>query len=438
MSPEPSKKIEERLRGHAQERRQQAGVPDAFALHAATRRMLQGEVSRHYPAVPSAASVGETPLRSALVVWLRGWRAAAFAGACVVLLGAGVWMAMQGHNELGEPTADFAKHAAPAPSTRENQPVADESSLRLQGADRLLARKELPPAATTASGTTPAASVESKMGSGALVGAAGARFRGAETAQAAPSATATVPPAVSAEATDKFLALKNEAAMPPRPAAAPRSEPAASGSLISADVARVDAIATAPSTRFYRALPSAAAVSSDTKALPEEPATAWKFRRADSAAVESLAKKAQKDSAAQALEEFTVEQRGAVMRVTDADGSVYEGATIGGDVAASEPERQKAMLRSTKAASEEGAPGAFRVSGTNRTLNQLIVLEGRMDASAPVAVGQRGVAAPATAKAKQADFGAQQSPQITNAPSIEGTLRIGGSAPVLFRARVRE
>src|SRR5438045_298336 len=43
---EPERPIEKLLRASARKRREEAGA--AFELHAATRRLLQGEVARHY------------------------------------------------------------------------------------------------------------------------------------------------------------------------------------------------------------------------------------------------------------------------------------------------------------------------------------------------------------------------------------------------------
>jgi len=58
---EPERPIEEALRACAKKRRDQAGAP--FTLHGATRRLLQGEVARQYPAAqPAGAERVRRPL----------------------------------------------------------------------------------------------------------------------------------------------------------------------------------------------------------------------------------------------------------------------------------------------------------------------------------------------------------------------------------------
>src|SRR5215472_15291972 len=53
MSTEPQRPIEKLLHDAAQKRREQAGAP--FELHPATRRLLQGEVTRQFGDAPSQA-----------------------------------------------------------------------------------------------------------------------------------------------------------------------------------------------------------------------------------------------------------------------------------------------------------------------------------------------------------------------------------------------
>jgi len=82
MSNDPERLIEKRLRACARKRREEAGAP--FALHPATRQMLQGEVARHYrkPA----------PAPSLFAQWFaRYGRRLAYATSLLAVLILGTW-----------------------------------------------------------------------------------------------------------------------------------------------------------------------------------------------------------------------------------------------------------------------------------------------------------------------------------------------------------
>ena len=102
MPEEPINPSEERLRRHAQERRAQGGE---FALHPATRRMLQGEVARTLGAQAAAKPRG-------FLAWLNSWNArlALGATAAVVVGGAVIWW----NNRPNEQPMHMAFASAPA------------------------------------------------------------------------------------------------------------------------------------------------------------------------------------------------------------------------------------------------------------------------------------------------------------------------------------
>jgi hypothetical protein len=82
MASEPERKIEELLRAYAQKRREEAG--DRFELHPATRRLLQGEVTRTFPQKEETAS---------WLLLLRGmWLRAGLAVSILLVLGVAVWL----------------------------------------------------------------------------------------------------------------------------------------------------------------------------------------------------------------------------------------------------------------------------------------------------------------------------------------------------------
>ncbi len=108
-----------------------------------------------------------------------------------------------------------------------------------------------------------------------------------------------------------------------------------------------------------------------------------------------------------ALSSFDVERRGERVSVTDADGSVYEGSVVdereaipreSGDFIGKEQEAVREASRGNLAASEGGKSKGlgrqvlvFRAEGTNRTLNQLVMMRCVIRSSEEVsALGEAG------------------------------------------------
>lgn len=85
MPSEPEKNIERLLNEHAQKRRDDAGAP--MAMHPATRKLLQGEVTRIY------GKTAEEP-RAQSTLWAALWRRVALAGcfAALLMLVSTVWV----------------------------------------------------------------------------------------------------------------------------------------------------------------------------------------------------------------------------------------------------------------------------------------------------------------------------------------------------------
>lgn len=178
------------------------------------------------------------------------------------------------------------------------------------------------------------------------------------------------------------------------------------------------------------------------------------------------------------LDSFELEQNGNRLRIYDADGSVYEGqvgniagGTLGGRIDPGATEkfgRQDRGLAPTTAQNGQKArqlneasaaqPQSFRATGTNRTLNQLVIISGDlisgMDADAKSegissaqkpsgAVLRETLAPPAAAPAPSVEFrspasGAstrarasvnQPAPPLTSAPvlRIQGRVKVGGA-----------
>src|SRR4051812_35931493 len=119
MPEQPNNKAEEMLQRHARERRERGGD---FSLHPATRRLLQGEVTRQFGA--------SAPEKRSAFTWFTAWRAAGFSAALVVLLGVGVWVFSRDNGALKNSATQLAKVDEPksivdeALREKREQPVA--------------------------------------------------------------------------------------------------------------------------------------------------------------------------------------------------------------------------------------------------------------------------------------------------------------------------
>ncbi len=155
------------------------------------------------------------------------------------------------------------------------------------------------------------------------------------------------------------------------------------------------------------------------------------------------------------LNEFVIEQRGTKVRVLDADGSVYDGTVETPPSAGFVPAQDSpdGLVREVIPGDKtETAPRhqelSFRATGSNVTLRQSVVVNGRFTPGTEAA--RAGRARPAEASSKLRDFNAQRSgPAASNAfagqygaatnatSTIEGTVRIGTTNQQWFRATRR-
>jgi hypothetical protein len=171
------------------------------------------------------------------------------------------------------------------------------------------------------------------------------------------------------------------------------------------------------------------------------------------------------------LKRFELSQHGIHLALVDLDGSVYDGAVasladdksalarLGRTVGEERQRSQADAVLAKRAVSAEGtgteAPVLFfRVSGTNRTLNQPVVLTGTisglagladaskskvvMEAERTVSFGKEAIAAPATTAPAGAGLAAGRSYQM--APAGQRELSLGESAgtnTVVLQGRLR-
>ena len=167
----------------------------------------------------------------------------------------------------------------------------------------------------------------------------------------------------------------------------------------------------------------------------------------------------QSDTAPEVLSQFTVELNGDAIRVTDVDQSIYEGA-ISNEVTWAESAAKEGALDETvraekRALSTAAAPASgtarnysFRAVGSNATLKQLVIINGRLsgaDELADVAnrssalggAGPAPAAAPAPTRNRVSSgmAGRDATAIATNgALTIEGTVRVGTTNEQRFRA----
>ncbi len=428
MPPEPSNRADEQLRQHAEKRRAQGGD---FALHPATRQMLQGEVARHF-----AAGRAREKAAGGIVAWLARWRLVAYTAACMAVLGAAAWLATE--NLRRNAPSRLAKADAAAPAVPTTPPAATEAAQSPAVTSTMVAAKDADAKLVYSASALDADQSKAEELRRSV------DMRRSEPPPTRSLARKTGPPTDAAE-TDGSRLEKSRAALAsrsaPAPAAAPlttESAPAPVTPPASAAGSGAERLA-APSpaaTRFYRLrtedAPTVTATTLGMAFAEQSTPRPLKFERADEVDSLHLAKAPGEKTAA--LGNFTFEQLGNVVRVTDADGSVYEGGFT-----VNEPLPANNLITGGRAGL--AAPGAatvtaparsndvpFRVSGTNRTLRQLIVLNGRLTTPPPAVAPQRGL------KEKMASDAVIVT---TNAPSLEGSLRVGDAAPHFFRARVR-
>jgi hypothetical protein len=189
-------------------------------------------------------------------------------------------------------------------------------------------------------------------------------------------------------------------------------------------------------------------------------------------AIDALDKKA--EAAPQVLSRFTVEQRGETLRLLETDGSVYEGTITNGLVAGLEESKLAGSVARDELLRETGTTARlqsvngnvrsyyFRAAGSNVTLRQNVVVNGRISAgedlvtqstrsgsgrggNGPVAAAGSRAASPVASSPAPARPPVQSTVRfitpgnagthVTNRISaIEGTVRVGLTNEQRFRA----
>ena len=417
---QPERHIEKRLRAFARRRRDQAGA--GFGLHPATRRMLHGEVARQF-----------RPTEGKRAPWWRSWagfgpRVAFATGtlAGVVIIGLLLYPPTSEKLEtpvtlVREPamSADELKalpapvSIAPALPATAAAPAPEQE--KLADADTAArARRTLEPAerAVTLYAFTPSAASKDKSAPDFDALLAGNDRTDSKKQMQPPAARSTAP--ASSLPVARLASAPNE----PAPSGVTKPYDRAKGELrMDADAETKSAMAEKPVQELARvsgarggSAPGAAAAraakpdSSDGKATwgmdgsigqayfrTETASPSPGFVRNDS--LEALSG-ARPTAPSPLLASFQLEQRGAEIRIVDADGSVYSGTGTFADaalpLAAADSRRTQSSRGATGssygvATSKLDTPRAstpptlnFVVRGTNATLRQGVVFTGNL------------------------------------------------------------
>ena len=444
---EPERKIEKLLRAFAKKRRADAG--DAFKLHPATRRMLQGEVARH------AQKAGGAGRSSSVWNWLRVRWALPLGFALLICLGVAVfWPAAPSKQDLA-----FNKAAAPAPAKELPAPVTppiagvnNSAPLPAPSAAPVMLDKPTTPAVATtelAYANPQANLLKDKTPAGTLFDETGAdRARRQETT----TGTNSTPPIATVAGN---LASGSVTVLPPPAVAAPpASVPALAGAAGAATTANL--ALSVPPGGISGAAAEQLAPATSSRALPAAKvapaASSAKFK--SEAAMDSLQINAMKNSQrfVQApvkknlpvLASFEFQQNGNQISVVDRDGSIYQGTLQSveqaektnsaktqttGKLGASQFQQKSFVAENSQQQTAQNY--FFRVSGANRSLKQNVVFAGNLILLSNVTAkaaqnyfGGAGGGGGAGGQAKLADANVVQQQAFSNS-RISGTVTIG-------------
>ncbi len=436
MSDTPSRNIERLLQAAAEKRRQESGGP--FELHPATRRLLQGEVTRRRRAAPGRAGLGGA--------WWQAFvrRRFGLALTASLLLVAGITRLV-----LWPPAHNASRKKSEA-----------ETGTAVRKIDLASEKKALPaPPAPTAP---------------------------------APASAPTFARPADSQTDSRSLALDA-----PHPASAVSTRVVTLDALAKDKSASPSPILPTPGEGTRPTAGTSRAFKQEPASLP---VLNQNFRRANSAPTKAAptkaapTKAARAPSAAEPLASFQFVQSGSQLQVIDSDGSAYTGsiqvanapATTATPRAENTQLRERATARADwspavaatglRAGSKAGGGGhqvaqpdasstveetvapaqaySFRVVGANRTLNQNVLFTGQLHLPANAAMNQAFTANSASQQLQKPAANASQSaaqntvsqsasnqapPTQNSLPlgqsRISGEVRVGDRPPVPLEAQ---
>jgi hypothetical protein len=449
MANEPERLIEKLLRACAKRRRDAAPEGSDFELHPATRRLLQGEVARRFPRRESARS-GAAPWWKA-ALWPRLVEACvlvALIAVVICLLVPGL-RAPKGDARLArneERLESRLNKSSPAPVAAPAPAAVDEAVRRQVDRERFAAKdegafqKEAPKVALQSNRSSSDKDMMAQADAAAAVGqrAPATAFAQRELKQdiaphSAPAAPAEPPTVAAATPAEKAPSVAGA----PMPSATLQENEAmglvqngnkpvdaltnafggVSGSSSSGFVVANQGLTAAQRPSSSTSLFDSSAVSnrqadsllagtaSDESAQLMQNSTAdlakamkqeEGFVGAQHFAQESSsakAKAAESKAAPSVLVSFQVQQLGRELRVIDSDGSVYTGSVQTASIRTRASDAIGQAGATARRFSSEPLPAPptatrfFRVSGTNRSLNQPVVFSGDLTCLTNGAVG---------------------------------------------------
>ena len=442
--------IEKLLRRYAKQRADEAGSPPD--LHPATRGLLQGEVARQFGQPRPAGRRFWALLRTR-------WAFGAAVAAIVLITGAFLLPSLRRGNtptELAQAKEELKLAKAVAPPKAANAPTRDNLAER-----ELIPLPEVRPART----------------SGSLAGEPNDKSRAITATAAEPSPTPGPPGGdLKREARAPLESLPASPAAPtvvvrsrtesvalatPTPAerglgteeAAPKSATAPRAELAAAALAQRDAaLATSTVAPGHAGGTKPAVDERSTRLRPDADATARSYSKTtlarggglerdrpgdNSQRFANLSQAAPTGKAADriappVLQDFQVTQSGNEVRVIDQDGSVYLGVVeeftdadrkkvAAAPAFAGQAQTGAKLSDKDRASQQAETPVAYRVTGTNRTLNQAVVFTWNfVDATNAVAQARRQPLQKAFNNANNA----QSFPELLQNSAINGRAQI--------------
>ena len=382
MSEEPANNnIEKQVQAYAESRRQAAGEP--LEMHPATRQMLQSEIA--HTLAPKAHAPARVSGWAALLrlAWATG--IAAVVTLAFVLTfkdkGESMRMASEPRAAATPPVTTVTGAAAPsAPPPAAELAAADEMPQRVMETERSLATRPAP--AANPGVKLDASSADSSVMSSAQVKSMVEKKMSRSAASGNVMADAT-PPVISSQTADQV----QSGAKAGRDAyEVAKAESKSKAELASTPIAAPMAIQpTAPQATK----PAAALAAKETTAkFRPENQLMLQSRFVQSRVQQSYRRNLNSPPVPEVLQSFEFSQAGASVTVIDADGSVYTGQvetpeSLKDQVAQrSTASRQSVdgFARSAKAMGRQGqiAEGevAFTVTGTNQSLQKLVIFTG--------------------------------------------------------------
>lgn len=505
--------MDDLLRAYAKKRRAGAGAP--AQLHPATRRLLQSEVARLRPGQRQAPTSWLTALR---LFWPR----AAVVAAIVAFVGlaAAIFLPRAGREEdpiqlakqdaatssangtaveekLGLSRAAIPAAPAPATTPMSEGAIAVATDAKAVPPSR---QEAVSPADRTSTAERELAEAPKKFKSVDLAVSQRPASTPAASAGGAPRVDAPAPPAVAlppAEPLPQVAQLaeardKDGRSLGGTLSATRKSPAVAMDSLTVADAGRVNdlELSKAEKTRIQPLSPISQTVyfskaNADPKPTENDSNGQRRFAVPQTANRVAQTRAATGYSDRSVLANFVLEQNGDQLRVVDEDGSIYEGKFLSGAAAGQAGDALDQLKDSVALAGKEvpqqqpeakpvvnnqaayGSPAStwnFRLTGTNRTLNQPITVDGVLFESVTNdTLDQPGVSRANESTLAQSDLATQarlqqnrpglaaapapntlryqlkqsyntQSVSVSNALRIQGSYQIGTTTSLPFDA----